>query len=164
MRQLTSNNWIAVAPAMPQIGTWLESIYEPELRRDIMEVRSPRFIAARAVLARALGFPVRAFRIVAEVGRMVWMQYEPLGDDDPNIVLMVGGQPREQTPFNNAMLAFQAERLTSPYGNRRAWYARVDQAASRVGAALLLANPTEAEAELVLGFVATVRDAGVWIA
>ena len=154
-----SDNWIAVAPQMPVIRVGMYGAEEEHLPQRQL---SSAGIEARATWARLVRVPME-FLEVKTVERFVLFQYQPLGGRDPDAIAMLG-DTRPARIFNRAMLALQNARYSAnPHIEPHRYYKNVEPAAERVGAALMNAEPTAAEAQMVLSWLADVRDGG-WIA
>jgi len=75
------------------------------------------------LVAEAIQTPVRAWdlRIRRQVGRFVLIEYRPINQNDPDIILPVTASPS----FTKAMLNHQKARTDDGLRNPRAWYRRV---------------------------------------
>lgn len=107
------------------------------------------------ILAHALGWPMIAVSPVAQVGRFVLVEYQPIAGRDPAAIIAVTQGAR----YNRAVSAFLAARregaldggrLVDPAG----WYRRAHEAGRAVLSALWTMQPARSEVVFVARWVA----------
>jgi hypothetical protein len=106
--------------------------------------RDPELVTILA--ADVLQMPVQSVRLVDQVGRFALVEYMPVADLDPDLVIYcdVGGHR-----FHQAIRDFQQARDRG-YIHPAEWYQRAKAAARGLIAPLGALNPTPAEADFVL--------------
>ncbi|MCK9629266.1 MAG: hypothetical protein M0R37_11845 [Bacteroidales bacterium] len=120
----------------------------------------PSEIAVRSTLTALLGLPLHSFEILEQVGRFALVEYHPMGDDDPDIIVATGPGNRL---FNKLMLRLQEARRDDLDWHAERWYQKVASIVETLGACLVEMEAQPDEARLVLTWAAAVRDFGLAI-
>ena len=116
-----------------------------EQRQGTLEI-APDIELLTILTADVLQSPVQSVEMVKCVGRFALVQYAPVYDADPDVILFcgVGGQG-----FHKAMRDFQRARRRGRVGLSE-WYRRTKAAARGLITPLGALDPSPSEADLVL--------------
>lgn len=88
--------------------------------------------------------------LIETVGRFALVEYTPLPDPDPDIVVWIGRVSDASRRFHHALLAFQETRRPSDSGDMEAWYRRGKAAVRQTLSPLSELGPHPAEANFFL--------------
>lgn len=117
----------------------------------------PEEVIVRGVLTALLARPLRTFALIQQVGPFALVEYEPLDEVDPDIIVATGPDSRV---FNKLMLRLQEARRGNLDWQPEQWYRRVAGIVSGLETCLVQMGARAAEMEFVLTWAAEVRDFG----
>jgi len=111
---------------------------------------------ARMLLTSLLYVPCSDVRIVAEVGRCILVEYEPMGKADPDIVLATWPSAR---PINRIIVELQNARAVN-WGNWVEFWAGINRYIDDLAEVLKASTATGEERSFILSWAYNVRDTG----